>query len=659
MWRYTIVLLSVVAVSCHAMAQAVVFTAAANAYKVGVKDQVQIQYTIRDAQNLQSVGRPSSPDFDILAGPFTSQEFSQSISNGRSTTSEAYKVTFVIQFKHEGTVTIPPNIAKDAAGHTYQSNSMTFQVVAGAPLAEQRRRQEEEDPFVQMQRMHQQVMQQMMQQQQQAMGPPPTPQQLQQQQQQQKQEDAAAVEEAKKDLFIKVTVDKNKAYVGEQITTSYKLYARIPMQMGISKLPALNGFWTQDFEIPKVAKPVEEMLNGKRYQVFLLKKSALFPQQAGDLELDPAEAKGVARVVQQIRRNDPYGRGTLMMSDPLFNSSFFGSAFRDVNVELKSSPVKVTIVPLPEKDKPALYGGAVGKFNINAKMDKLELTTDDVTNLTLTISGSGNLKLIEAPKLTLPNGLSSYDPTVIDTITGRSTIISGSKILTYAITPNTPGDYDIPAIEFSYFNPETKTYVTEHTASFKIHVKPGKGYAPVKAGNTTAALKDIHDIVVQAPASLATAAKPLLFTGAYWGMYSLPILSFIGMILWKRRDEELSKDTVKLRSKRANKIALQRLITARKLLQAQDKKPFYEEISKAIWLYLSDKLAIPLSALSKDTAREAMNARRVPETTQKNLENVMWECETALYASGGSKQMAHTYEEAIKVISDLEDVFKS
>jgi len=660
MWRYNVVLLSMVALSCSALAQTVVFTAAANAYKVGVKDQVQIQYTIRDAQNLQSIGKPSSADFDILAGPFTSQEFNQTFVNGRSTTSEAYKVTFVIQFKHEGTITIPANIAKDAAGHTYQSNTMTFQVVAGAPLAQQRRQQEEEDPFLAVQRMHQQMMQQMMQQQQQAMGPPPTPQQLQQQQQQQKQDDAAAVEDAKKDLFIKVTVDKNKAYQGEQITTSYKLYARIPMQMGISKLPALNGFWTQDFEIPKVAKPTEEMLNGKRYQVFLLKKSALFPQQVGDLELDPAEAKGVARVVQQYRRNDPFGRGTLSMSDPMFNNAFFSmSGFRDVNVELKSSPVKVTVMPLPEKDKPAGYGGAVGKFSVSAKIDKLELTTDDVANLTLTISGSGNLKLIEAPRLVLPNGLSSYDPTVIDTITGRSTTISGSKILTYAITPNTPGDYDIPAIEFSYFNPETKTYATEHTTPFKIHVKAGKGYAPVKANTPAATLKDIHDIVPQAPASLVSTGKPLLLTGAYWGMYSLPILSFIGMILWKRRDEELSKDSVKLRSKRANKIALQRLATARKLLQAQDKKPFYEEISKAIWLYLSDKLAIPLSALSKDTAREAMSARRVPETTQKNLENVMWECETALYASGGSKQMTHTYEEAIKVISDLEDVFKA
>jgi hypothetical protein len=131
------------------------------------------------------------------------------------------------------------------------------------------------------------------------------------------------------------------------------------------------------------------------------------------------------------------------------------------------------------------------------------------------------------------------------------------------------------------------------------------------------------------------------------------------MIVWKKRDEELSKDTVLLRRRRANKVALQRLTTAKKFLAQQDAKPFYEEISKAIWLYLSDKLSIPLSALSRETAHEAMNARKVPEQLQKSIDDVIWECETALYASGGSKQMSHTYEEAIKIISELEDVFKA
>ncbi len=661
MWRTSIVFLLVIGVGCHVWAQNVVFTAQAGASKIGVRDNVQVQYTIRDAQNLQSITPPNSPDFNIVQGPFQSQSSSTQISGNRAITSQSISLTYVLQPKHEGIFTIPPVLAKDAAGHTYQSNALTITVVAGTLM--QQRQPSRSDPFgggqdddimAMMQRM-----QQMQQQQMQRMRGNPPP-QAQQPQQQPQPEAEVNDEQIKKDLFIKVSVDKSKVHVGEQITTSYKLYSRMPMQVGISKLPSLNGFWTQDFDIPKQAKPTEEVLDGKKYQVFLLKKSALFPQTTGTLELDPAEAKGVARIVQQVRRkmSDMFG-GTLMMNDPVFNNSYYNTmGYKDVKVDLQSTPVKITVTALPDKNKPADYGGAVGNFSITSKIDKQELTTDDIATLTLNITGSGNLKLIEAPKLNLPNGLTSFDPQITDTITGRTTTISGSKIISYVISPHTPGDYDIPATAFTYFNPQTGAYVTEHTQPIKLHIKAGKHFTPDQAGSGVA-LKDIHDIVKHPLNSIELKSKPLPFTPVYWSMYAFPLLAFIGMVVWKRRDEELSKDTTLLKRKRANKIALQRLNTAKKLLDQQNKVPFYEEVSKAIWLYLSDKLSIPLSALSKETATDAMNTRKVPVTLQKSLENVIWECETALYASGGSKQMEHTYEEAIKVISDLEDVFKA
>lgn len=672
MWRYCIAFLLLTGACCHAWAQNVVFTATAGANKMGVKDQVQVQYTVRDAQNLQSIAPPASPDFIIVGGPFTSQSTQVNVANGRTVQSQSVSLTYVLQPKHEGTFTIPPVAARDAAGHTFQSNALTIQVVPGS-VAQQQRRQpgrydpfgdEDEDPFAAMRRMQQQ-MQAIQQQQMQAMrnqaqGQPQQPQQPPQAAQQAPINDEAI----KNDLFIKVVVDKSKVHVGEQITTSYKLYSRIPMQMAISKLPSLNGFWTQDFEIPKQAKPTEEIVNGKKYQVFLLKKSALFPQETGTLELDPAEATGMARIIQQVRRRvadaDPFGMGTLMMNDPMFNNAFFNTAmYRDIPVHIKSAPVKITVTALPDKGKPADYGGAVGSFAIASKIDKKELTTDDVATLTLNITGSGNLKLIEAPRLSLPNGLSAFDPQITDTITGRSTTITGSRILSYVISAQTPGDYEIPAVPFTYFNAATGEYVTQHTEPFKIHVAPGKHYNPAKAGNSNLALKDIRDIEHGPLGEVHATSRPMIYSAGYWSMYALPMLAFAGILAWRKRDEEQARDTARLRSKRANKVALQRLVTARKLLQAKDKKPFYEEISKAIWLYLSDKLNIPLSALSKETATEAMNSRRVPENIQKSLENVMWECETSLYASGGSREMSHTYEEAIKVISDLEDVFKA
>ncbi len=677
MWRYCILALFTAGGCCHAWAQNVVFTAVAGANKIGLRNQVQVQYTIRDAHDLQSISHPNTTDFAIVAGPYQQQSTSVNMSGNQMTQSQSISLTYVLQPRREGTFTIPPVVAKDAAGHTYQSNPVTIQVVAGAVGQPQSHPSQDpfggadDDVFAMMQQM-QQAQQRHMQQIQQMMGggnqPRQVPQGQRHGQQQQQAQEAPEVneEEIKKDLFIRVVADKTKVHVGEQVTISYKLYSRLPMQMAISKLPSLNGFWTQDFDIPRQAKPMEEVLNGKKYQVFLLKKSALFPQETGTLVLDEAEAKGMARIVQQVRRRmsdmlDPFGAGTLMMNDPFFNNSFYNTmAYRDVQVHIKSDPLKINVAALPEKEKPADYGGAVGRFTITGKIDKPELTTDEVATVTLTISGSGNLKLIEAPKLNLPNGINTYDPQIIDTITGRSTTISGSKIISYVITPHTPGDYNIPAIPFTFYDPATGQYVTEHTEPMKLTVKPGKNYAPVASvGNGRPGLRDINDIVKQPLGSMVLASKPLLHSPGYWSLYMLPVLAYLGLVVVKRRDEELSKDSALLRNKRANKVALQRLATARKLLAQNSKTPFYEEISKAIWLYLSDKLGIPLSSLSRDTASAAMSGRNVPEAVQKMLENVIGECETALYASGGSAQMARTYEEAVKVISELEGIFKS
>ncbi len=668
MWRCFLAVLLVLGFH-FAGAQNVVFTAVAGSNKIGIKDQVQVQYTIRDAQNLQTVTHPSDADFIIVGGPYQSQSSNTQISNGHYVTSSSISLTYILQPRREGNCTIPPVTAKDAEGHTYQSNALNIQVVPGSLVAQQQpqRRPRAYDPFAdadddimalmrQMQQMQQQQMQAMQQMQQGRRGQQP-------QQQSQQPDPPVNEDEIKKDLFIRVTADRNKVHVGEQVTISYKLYSRIPMQVAISKLPSLNGFWTQDFDIPKQAKPTEEVLDGKKYQVFLLKKSALFPQQTGTLELDPAEAKGMARIVQQVRRRvadmfDPFGNGTLMMNDPFFNNAFYNTmAYRDVQVHLRSTPVKITVTPLPEKDEPQNFSGAVGKFSISSKIDKKQLTTDEVATITLNINGSGNLKLIEAPSLKLPNGLNTYDPVIIDTVTGRSTTISGSKIVTYVISPQAPGEYEIPAIEFNYYDTEKDKYVTQYTEAMKLHVTPGKRAAGSRndAGVT---YRDIHEIVKQPPHNIAPVGSPLLFRPLYWIVFLLPLLFFIIYAMLRKRDEELSRDTVQLRRKRANKVALQRLGTARKLLQEQNKKPFYEEISKAIWLYLSDKLSIPLSSLSRESAAEAMSARKVPAGLQRTLEDVILECETALYASGGSRTMNDTYNDAVKVISNLEDVFK-
>jgi len=431
------------------------------------------------------------------------------------------------------------------------------------------------------------------------------------------------------------------------------------MHVDISKPPPPTGFYMQDYELPRDQKPTEEVIDGKRYQVFLLKKSALFPQKSGTLELEPAEAKGVAEVLTKVKHRviDPFGGGSLSMADPRFNNAFFTTlGYRSVNVHLKSTTLKIQVDELPVKDKPTNYGGAVGNFIITSKIDKQELTTDDVAALTLNIAGSGNLKLIEAPKLTLPTGVNTYDPQIVDSITGRTASISGFKTFTYAITPSTPGDYVIPPVEFTYYDPVLGGYNTLRTQPIKLTVKPGKGYNPAKVATTPLAIKDLHDIATKPLVKLNARQTPLLLSPVYWSMYALPLLSFLGILFWKRRSDDLSKDTMALRNRRANKVALQRLAAAQKLMSKNDKKGFYDEVSKAIWLYLSDKLGIPLSSLSKETATMALVDLKVPDALRQDFESVIWDCETALYATGGNRSLASSYQDAVKVISNLEDV---
>ncbi len=652
-----------VLIGCRQAGAQVVFSAAASASKIGTADQLQVTYTVQDAQGLRSLNPGSAfKDFRILAGPFQSQNTSIQMSGGQTVQSTSYTFTFIVQPKHAGTLTIAPAVASDAGGHSYQSNPLQIEVVNGTVAARQPRRAAaangfdddffNSDPFAQL-RQQQAAMAQQMQslsRQQRAAQP-------------QASQPAAAIRDLSKDIFIRVDVDKKNVKLGEQITAAYKLYARLPMNVSISHLPSLNGFWTQDFDIPKQPKPMEEIVNGKKYQVFLLKKSALFPQQAGTLTLDPAEAEGIARVLQQAKRSaspfdDPFFQqafgGSLLLSDPFFNDPFDGLSYEEVPVHIKSAPVSIRVNELPAGGRPAEYTGAVGSYSVAAKLDKNDITTDDVATLTLTISGSGNLHLFEAPKLHLPDGLDAYDPQFLDTITGRSTTISGQKVITYTIAARKPGEYTIPPVLFSWYDPSAGSYRSASGAAFRLRVKEGKG-TPALA-KTEVKSGDIDDGL-----NIPFAAKPLILSPVYWSLYMLPMLALIGVSVYRRRSDELSADTALARNRLANRIAQKRLSAAGARLQAGDARSFYEEVSKAIWLYLSDKLGIPISALGKGSAVAALSARGVPQSVREQIEKVVSECELALYTPGGSgtAQMQQTFSEAASIITGLERTLRA
>lgn len=623
-------------------AQNVVFSAQASATTIGIEDRVQVDFTLENIEGIQGIQNPNFPGFKVLGGPYESRSSNLYLNGNQPVRSTSLTLSYVLQATQIGDITIPPLSAKDGNGKVYQSNALKIKVVKGS-LAQQRRQQQQSadpfagfdpfddpffggnggggDPFAAMRQQMQQLQQQMQQQMQQSMGPAQNLPQV-------------TEKELGKNVFIKVSVDKTKVHIGEQITATYKMYARVNMQAQLSKLPSLNGFWTQDFELPKDQKPQYETLDGVQYQSFTLKKSALFPQQTGTLILDAAEANGVAQIAD---RSNPYGK--------------------NVQFKLKSAPVNITVTPLPIKDQPTDFSGAVGSnFMVKTKIDKTSLSTDDAATLTIDISGVGNIKLIGAPKLNLPNGLDAFDPVITDTITGRSTTISGHKIFSFAISPSIAGDYEIPAIPFSYYDPAKGSYTTLYTTALKLHVTQGTKVKKEIAGNKL--LSDLNNIDTK-PLLLQPSNGTLLYSKAYWSIYALTFIALL-LFAWRKKQKESEANNQGLfKNKYANKIALKRLKTAKTFLDKKETIPFYEEISKAIWLYLSDKLNIPLSQLSKETALESLRSKQITEAQLSKMYLIIEDCAMALYApSGAAQQMNSTYNDTVQLIGELEENLK-
>jgi hypothetical protein len=267
------------------------------------------------------------------------------------------------------------------------------------------------------------------------------------------------------------------------------------------------------------------------------------------------------------------------------------------------------------------------------------------------VSGTGNLKLIGAPEIKVPVDLDALDPTEKDTITNTNDIIAGYKTFSYAFAPRVAGQFLIPGVEFSFYDPETQQFVTRTTPSYTLNVKPGKGQS---AGSQLP--RDIHDIHSSTTLKRNDHSGTWPASPWYWGGFGLPVLAYLGLILVRRREDAMRSDLVLFKNKKANKIALQRLALAERYLKQSNQSAFYEETSKAVWLYLSDKLNIPLSALSKEVAADKMKTRSVSDTLQQELFRITNECEMALYAPDrGALQMHQTYSDAFKLIGKLED----
>ncbi len=645
-------------------AQEIIFSAQAAARKVGLHDPFEFQFSIKNAREITSFNPPNLNDFQILSGPNKNIRYIDNMYGERTI---SFDLTYVLKAKKTGSITIGPALA-EVDGHKVRSNQVSIDVIKGSVIDQQVKKRQQQDPFAytdpfddpffadpfgedpfELLRKQQQRMQQLMQRHMQGDAAPRAS------------SPSVQVPITKSDIhkhiFLQVEADKRNVYLGEQINVSYKLYTRVPMEMNITKHPSLLGFWSQDFAIPNPPQPVKEVYQGKEYQVFEIKRTALFPTQSGKLTLDAAKAEGKVRIYKHRKNqsaNDPFFDsffGSLLLSDPTFGDVFSEMDYEDITLALSSQPIEIQVNELPLNQKPASFKGAVGKYQLDSYINDSEITTDDVATIRLRVSGTGNLKLIGVPELKVPEQLQPFDPTYIDSITSRHNIIAGYKEFTYTYSTSAPGTYTIPPGEFSYFDPEQKSYHTLTTPPYTLHVLPGES-------NTTAKKKlptDIHDIESDAVTLHKSHGKPLPFSPLYWSGFLLPVLVYMGLIASRRSLLHRTQNMALYRNRHADKIALKRLETANKYLRQNQQNLFYEEVSKALWLYLSDKLHLPLSSLSKEVASIGLQQKKVDAALLHEWQRLTGECEMALYTPDkGTLQMHQVYADTLKLIGQLE-----
>ncbi|NJK98595.1 MAG: protein BatD [Bacteroidales bacterium] len=462
---------------------------------VQIDEQFQVTVTI-NAQ-VQDFIPPDFENFNVLAGPESTSGGSTFIENGRITRSWETNISYLLQPKKNGKFEILP--AKVIInGKTYTSNSLNIEVSGQNPVN--------------------------------------TP-----------------IDETG-DLFLKVFLDKYKAYQGEYITGNVKLYSRYKIK-SISKilLPSFDGFYSREIET-NAGGAKQEIINGKTYLTLYVGKFVLIPQKTGPLSLAPCKIRCFIPI----------------------------NIFGEVNEEIaESKPVKVTIIPLPSR--PASFTGGVGKFSFTASYDKTTVKANDPVILKLSVQGAGNLRLIEAPQLNLPEGVETSEPTTSEKLNENDGGISGTKQFEYLLIPRAPGKITLPPIEFSFFDPVAKQFKTITSPSETLNIEPGGSSGNIVSGSSVSREdvkyigKDIEYIKLN---NISLRKKGYILYGSlqFYLSYGLALLAFAGILFWRRNYIRQNSNSVLSRNKKAQKYAVKRLKKAKEYLAQSKKENFYEEV---------------------------------------------------------------------------------
>ena len=586
-----------------AWADGITFTA--NAPEVVVSgDQFRLSYTI-NSQKVRDFRAPSIQGFEVLMGPSRSTQYQNY--NGVVTNSITF--TYILMAEKEGTYTIPgATIVAD--GNNYTSNSVEIKVLppdqsssnAGSGSSARSSRNQANSGKI-----------------------------------------------TDKELFMTATASKTNVYEQEAILLTYKVYTQVNLTALNGDIPDLKGFHTQEVELPNQKTFTLEHYNGRNYNTTIWRQLVLFPQQTGKIEIPSVTFEGT--VSQMVASADPF--------DAFFN----GGNYVNITKNIVTPKLTINVKELPA-GKPANFSGGVGEFTLSSSISTQELKTNDAVTIKLVISGTGNMKLINTPEVGFPQDFEIYDPKVDNKFNLTRNGLSGNKVIEYLAIPRHAGTYTIPPIEFSYFDLKSQSYKTLKTDAYTLNVAKGEGNSDQVVANFTSKedLKVLgQDIRYIKTGDTQLTKKDDYFFGStsYYLWYIVPLALFIAIMVINRKQAMENANVAKVRTKKANKVATKRMKNAGKLLAEKKSEAFYDEVLKALWGYISDKLSMPVSQLSKDNIEEELQKHQVADELIKEFINNLNECEFARYAPGNQdEKMDKIYSSAIDVISKMENSIK-
>ena len=563
---------------------------------VELGEQFRLAFTLNTKG--QNLKLPELSEFEVLMGPSTSQSSSYQIINGVSSQSISFSYLFILRAKKEGRFTV--NAASiNVNGTIVTSNSLTIEVVKGSAKP--------------------------------SGGGVDQP-------------TATPGTVPKSDLFVRLLLDRKSLYKGDHTMATIKIYSKVNLN-GFEdiSLPSFEGFWSQDVELPQQISLQRETFNGEIYNVGTLKKTLLFPQQTGNITIGKVK---IDCIVQQ-RVKQPKS----------FFDDFFDN-FANVRATVTSDPIIVSVSPLPAG--PADFSGAVGRFDLRSSITSASVKENDAITLRIDVTGNGNIKLINAPKLKLPVDFEVYDPKTQSNYTVTPEGLNGNISFEYLFLPRFAGDYTIPPVNFVYFDPSSGKYVTKSSQEFKIHVAKGDG-TQLKSVMSNVSKEDVKylgkDIRFIRQGDFELMAKGTVFFGSFnfYLIYLLGIAGLLALYLFYQKRIRENANVARMKNKKASKVALRRLKEASGHLNNRETEKFYEAVTRAFWGYLSDKMTIPVAELNKEKAASELKNHKVSEDVVASFIKILDTCEFARFAPGGGNEKMHEiYDQACDVMSQME-----